>query len=266
MGNVLRVHPLLMNIQKQYDDYQAFIITKTFDYSGMHIVAYVNVMMVCGEEIGVLYNNSWNNSIEPLTRNFIECYAITKKLIELYNTTDFKEYLKYLYYVDIKQTMSVNRGIKNDIKYVSGEAIEEIKHIINKNLDAIKKVIEKFFQDLKPDIKNDNLEGSIKEIIKKLNDKYEGGKFNISISQAVRKAILTNQALIKANDGEKYKGSGGLYAALCDSSHNNISSICKRAIKDGKLTMNVENKNALACLEIVYYCMMDINNLISKLF
>lgn len=266
MGNTLRVHPIVTNIEKQYDDYQSFITTKPLKDLELNIVAYTSVMMACGEEIGVLYKHSWNNSIEPLTRDFLECYAITKKLIELYNTIDFKEYLKYLYYIDMKQTMTINIGIKTDMKHSSKEEIAEIKHTISDNLDAIKKVIEKFFEDLKPDIRNDDLQSSIREIIKKLDDKYKKEKFSMSIWQAVGKAILTNQALIKANDGKEYKGTMAIYAALCNSSHNNISSICKRMIKDGKITMNAENKNVLACLELIYYCMMDINNLINKLF
>ncbi len=52
-----------------------------------YINAYIMVMFGYGKEIALLQQLKWNNSIESLSRDLLECYAYLKKLISLYYDT-----------------------------------------------------------------------------------------------------------------------------------------------------------------------------------
>lgn len=266
MEEKVRVTPTILEISNSFNRYLKLCgkyesnINKGDNVK--YIIVYGNILISYGEEIAVLYNNSWNNAISTLTRSFLECYSIVKNLIRYYNTSDFDEYIKYLYYVDIMQTLSTIKEYKKEMNKVKGEKIESefLQNEIKDNLNNIKWILKKSFKEYKI---TDNNEDAVEEILNKIDGRYKNSKFNKSVTYNVSWALYNNKAWVKEYS-KKYLGSKAVYGILCSSSHNNISSVYKRTIKDGMIGINLENDDIEPSLNIVNSCMKDINYQLEK--
>lgn len=263
MEEKIRVTPTLLEINTRFKDYLKICgkhedkINK--DNNLKYIIAYGNILISYGEEIALLYNHNWNNAIPSLTRSFLECYSIVKSLIHYHNNTrEFEEYVRYLFYVDIKQTLYIiDEYEKEKSKVEKGNLREEfIQNEIKANLDNIKWIIKNFFNEYEI---TDNGGNNIKEICNKIDEIYKKSKFNNSITYNVSRALYNNKDWVRENS-EKYLGSKAVYGILCSSSHNNISSMYKRTIQNKNLSINVESDDIEPSLNIVSSCMQDIND------
>lgn len=266
MTEKIIIHPILDEIQNQYNNY--FHILEPFEdkinnnSQTKYILAFANIMMCYGEEAAFLYNHSWRTSIERIERDFLESYAIVKNLIRLYPyDDDFKEYVRYLYYLDINQTITIIKSIEKDSTF----SMNEKQQSISTRLENIKFVIKEFFNEYMADIDENDLRTSVINIFKHIERKCKSGSFDISKSKNIKDALLDNKAWI-LDAGVPYKGAGIIYGELCHSTHNNISSVIERTVNNGYFMMNTETKNVVPALSLICYCMKDVNLSIKDLF
>lgn len=226
----------------------------------MYICSYSLVLFDYGKDIAFLTIHDRNTSIEPLSRDLLDCYAITKKLISNYkNKTKFSEYIKQLYSKDMYQNSSIYKALKTDLTFSNCIKKEKDLEDILKNFE---KNINKFFPDEIKNIDRNNLDTSLLNLVDKILNKFP----KESNTKIVGNAIKENQAIKKENEGKSYKGSLVIYRELCHSTHNNISSISERLINASrKIEPNNESRHANAALSIDFFSLKDIHEEFKKI-
>lgn len=260
---------LCENIERVYDESIELIKSKNellnTDKRLTHIVSYSIVLFGYCKEIAILQKMSWNNSIDSVLRNTLECYGVIKKLEGYYDAgsfDEFDEYIQYLYLQDINQDIKTYKILLGDVTISNvSKRDKEAKTFI----ERFKMLIKKYFPDQVTNIDANNELESIKQIVNTLNgllSKYHNTKVKL-----VGNAISKNEAIIKANRNLPYDGSYTIYPELCKFSHNNISSIEDRIIhpQHKVFSYNTANKNIKSVISLAYFTSLDLINILKDI-
>lgn len=216
------------------------------------IIEYLMVALGYAKEISILQKSGWNNSIECLTRNFLECYAYAKKLLSLHGTADYSDYLKNLFVLDLAQTRREFDCMYEDISIVD---IERRDNDAASYIERWENIITENFSERISTVSESNKVNDLKKIIKELKKEYDL-KYpeNEGKHKLVATAIKDNKLIKDYNGGEL------LYKALSSSVHNNLYSVENRVLVDGYFSLNNNTVNLYPCVEIVFYCLKDCLN------
>lgn len=217
-----------------------------------YILFYSQLLLNYGKDIAVLRKNNRNQSIAPLTRIFLECYACVKKLMELYdNPQEFNKYFQYLVFMDMNQDLFIYENLISD---------EDITDTARLNADMetytirFETLIKEYFPDKAQEIGQSSKMEDIKTIIHSL---YRYYKHNIP-DEIQNKYKMVNNA-IKRNRfiGKEYDDTMFLYGALSHFIHNNLSAIDEILVQDGNLVPDADYENILPYIQITYNCLKD---------
>ncbi|MFU0784323.1 MAG: hypothetical protein ACFWUI_01185 [Clostridium sp.] len=222
-----------------------------------YIIYYAGILCKYGESISLLKNMDLNMSIESLSRDMLEYYAVIKNMFELYNGKEFDSYLKYLRLLDLKQDMYIYTLIGQDDTIPK----KEIPYFEKNYIEKFKKVLKKF-----DDYKFSTKTGYqyLKTLFKK-NWKKCPNKFKKSKHKVVTDALKSNKLLIHENNNKLYAMSGIIYSDLCRYAHGNLGIIDDKLIRNNKIDFNGLGPNTEACIEIVYYCLKDVTEGLKKI-
>ena len=238
-----------MYLEMLKNNYEKLDLDKKLKYA----VIYANVMFGYGREASILQQLNWNTSIEPLTRDLLESYAIAKNLILSYSDDiKFNGYLKYIFCEDMNQDKKIYVKLKNDTTIFD---IAKRDTELESLLTRLQNMINTYFPEESPCIDLNNLEFSILKIIRRISRQFPSK----SKEDIVGNALKENRAWKNNNiEGHPYDGSYVIYKSLCHSSHNNFGSVLERNIQNGFFILNSESLNIKGALSLDYYCMKDI--------
>lgn len=221
-----------------------------------YINSYIMVTFGYGKEIALLQQLEWNNSIQSLSRDLLECYSYAKKLISLYdNVSDFNEYIKNLILIDMKQDLKIYYALISDTTIHDSKKKDSDIHSI---IVRFENLLKKYFPEAANSIDIRNKNKSIFKIIRKLKEAYDN-KFpeNNDKSKFIG-SMLENNVAWKNSETSCYDGCYIIYRELCHMTHNSISSIQARTVRDGLYMLNNDSPNVAAALSLDYWCMRDI--------
>lgn len=224
-----------------------------------YILVYMNVLVCSAHEIIFLYTNGWNNSIESMVRDLLECYVVVTYLIDKFGTKDdFEKYLQSLLFTDLKQTLSIIKEIQINYKVTRDSSYLKEKEI---ELDkGIRIISEKF--------------PSFMENIEQIRDKYEWlenkkneikNEYSFSGGNKAKqiKIALSRNCVLTQYYGHEYVDGAVIYRYLCHSTHNNFSAVSKSTVSKNpegnkQLTWNIEPDGMQVYLELLYCCLKDV--------
>jgi hypothetical protein len=212
-------------------------------------------------EVAVLQSQNWNTSSESLVRDFLESYAIFKKLdLVSNNCNDTDEYIKYLIYIDLYHDKTIFNQISTDKSYVDNEKID---YQLETFLKRFKLYINEYFPEESELIDDSDLRNSTIKIINRLNKKYENQRVDKHVM--VGDALIDNSEWTNDNNGVPFEGAYSIYKNLCHATHQNINAIESRLVNRGTgiIIANLPSQNIEALLSITLYCLRDIKNIIS---
>mgnify|MGYP000926515861 CR=1 FL=1 len=221
-----------------------------------YIVYYTGILSKYGKSVSLLKSKGLNMSIESLTRDLLEYYVTTKKLINLYNDTKFEYYLKYLILLDLKQDVSIYKSIKEDRTISDSNRLKLEESYIKRFKFIIKKI---FNYKLSDEINNRTLnnkvlDNTINQISKSYNDTKKNTKGK---TYYIGRALEDNKSLKKANNNKAYEESYTIYKDLCRYTHGNLGIIDDKLVKNGMIDFSGLGPNTDACVQLVYYCLKD---------
>ena len=213
------------------------------------ILQHLLVVFGYAKDISILQLTSWNNSISGLTRNLLECYASAKKMITLYDTPDYEDYICNLVVLDMEQDRKIYNALLADTT-IADESKRQSD--ANSYIVRFENLINTYFPHRYADIDPANRIGSILEIVKLQKKEYDA-KYaeNTDKSTMIATAIKGNTYILD------YDGGNILYRLLCHHTHNTLSSLDDRTIRNGIYMMNNATTDLLGCVQLAYYCMLD---------
>lgn len=185
--------------------------------SAKYIFEYLLVVFGYAKEIATLQLLNWNNSIQGITRNLLECYAYAKKLIQLYGTADYDDYVLNLIVIDMEQ----DRKIYNSL--VSDTTIQDTTRRdfdANSYVSRFQSLIAQHFTNRTSEIIEADKIVSIMRIIKDLKREYDG-----KYPENKDKSVLISYAINSNNLISSYEDASTVYKLLCHYTHNTISSL-----------------------------------------
>lgn len=222
------------------------------------ITIYSNVLFGYLREIEILIKTDWYTSIENMTRDILECYAIIKKMFSVHGTMQFNEFYKYLILNDMDQDKKIHNDLKAD-PTIYDESQRSID--IATFEKRFTNLITEHFPVRISEIDESNLMDSLKRIINSLLKEEPYKQFSsISKNDFIAKALQNNKAITNENYGKIYPGCSVIYRELCHSTHNSISSIESRTINSGFIMLNNPTKNTLQAVSLSYFCVLDVFN------
>ena len=228
-----------------------------------YICGYSIVLFDYGMDIATLKQSNRNASIEPLSRDLLECYAVIKNLISRYaNDNKFNEYVKFLLYEDMSQDRSIYFELKTDNTFID---VETKNKQLNGILMQFKKTISEYFPDEAKNIALNDLATTVFYAFKNIKTQYSN-KFQGNKTIRFGDAIKDNEAWTRENKGISYEGSFTVYRTMCHLTHNTISSISERTIRSGYAMFNTESRNILPALCLDFWCLKEVYEELDILF
>lgn len=195
-----------------------------------YILVHLLTIFGYAKDVSILQQMGWNNSITNITRDLLECYAYAKKLIGLYGSSTYEDYVRNLVINDMDQDKRIYLSLCSDSTIVD---IAKRDSEAQTYIQRFENLITEYFQNKSSEISLSNKESDILKIIKDLKKEYNR-KYpeNNDKSALISEAIQNNKLL------QDYDGSKVLYKALCHSTHNTLSSLEERTLRNGFFMMN----------------------------
>ena len=179
----------------------------------------------------------------------LECYAHAQKLIQLYGSDDYKDYVCNLAIMDMEQDRKTYESMKNDSTIISFESRDSDAATYIVRFETL---IVKYFPHKISAISESDKGSSITAIIRALHAEYNG-----KYPDNKAKHLLVAKAIQRNKYTSAYDGTEVVYRQLCHFSHSTFSSFEDRAVRGGYFAVNNATKSLLPCLQFAYYCLKD---------
>ncbi|MEE1038724.1 MAG: hypothetical protein U0K95_06105 [Eubacterium sp.] len=239
-----------------YQEYEIFNAEKigrevNFNYPRVYLYMLCNY----GEDICQLVNAKRYGSLYVLLNNFLECYGMTKELVEGYfnKETDYDGMLRKYYASTLKQRMDECDGF--DPEYALSEADEE--KFYNIRFEQMEKIVGEFFKEYKDKLHNEDgdyqLHGVVDEIC-------SNAGLPLDREDKALRALASNDEFTE----EEMKKAVLLYVSARSASLNNIQTMLTRVLGvfEGRAALMINKNEGISpqVLSIVEKCLRDVIN------
>lgn len=207
-------------------------------------------------DICTLVNARRYNSLMPLMRIFIECYADMKHLLQSYrelSDRSFDEELRLINAATLEQLRREYEAIDEDPTIPA-----EIKEpLLKERVFHIENAIAEFF----PERVGQPIFDTIRDIKR---------EYKLPILKADRvKAAFAKNYFLQVDGPTPLIGINSLYINMCSASHNNVHTVFNRIMPDDNENVdfqaNRENEMTDPILHTVLICLQDLGNELSQI-